>query len=308
MMETTTVFIADAGDRRSGLLRLLSESDLAMFAGSKVCLKANFNSADPFPATTHPAALRILAEQILAQKPESLTLAERSGMGVTRNVLESLGVVTLAKEAGFSVLVLDGIGRDGWQEIVSPGTHWSRGFFLPRALLEADRVVQTCCLKTHRFGGHFTMSLKNSVGLVAKSVPGIDHDFMGELHRSAYQRSMIAEINRFYRTDLIVMDAAEGFATGGPDRGRLIRPGVLLAATDRVAMDAAGIALLRMAGSTREVMERRIFDLEQIARAAELGVGIPSARAIRLVPLDRPSEGIAGRMQEIFDAEGQPSL
>jgi len=40
-------------------------------------------------------------------------------------------------------------------------------------------------------------------------------------------RLMIAEINKFYRTDLIVMDATEGFTTGGPDKGKLIPRGLL---------------------------------------------------------------------------------
>lgn len=277
---------------------------MAMFAGLKVGLKANFNSSDPFPATTHLDTLRILVEQILSGKPDSLTLAERSGMGITRDVLETRGVLALSDKAGYSVLVLDEIDHDGWQEIQSPALHWSRGFSLPRMILQADRIVQTCCLKTHRFGGFFTLSLKNSVGLVARKIPGLTHDFMQELHRSPDQRKMIAEINRFYRTDLVVMDATEGFATGGPEKGRLIHPGVILGGTDRVAIDAAGISLLRMAGSTRDVMEGKIFDHEQIARAAELGVGIKSARDIRLVPLDRQSEGIAGRMQGILDADG----
>ena len=52
----------------------------------------------------------------------------------------------------------------------------------------AGGVVQTCCLKTHRYGGHFTLSLKNSVGLVAKRVPGDAYDFMRELHNSPHQR------------------------------------------------------------------------------------------------------------------------
>ncbi len=38
------------------------------------------------------------------------------------------------------------------------------------------------------------------------------------------QRLMIAEINKFYRTDLVVLDATEGFVTGGPDQGKLIDP------------------------------------------------------------------------------------
>ena len=224
-------------------------------------------------------------------------------MGTTRDVLEDRGVIALAKEKGFSVVVLDELDRTGWTEIQDAGLHWSRGFFLASAVARADRVVQTCCLKTHRFGGHFTLSLKNSVGCIAKRVPGVNYDFMGELHSSPHQRLMIAEINKFYRTDLIVLDAAEGFATGGPDKGKLIRPNVIIAGTDRVAIDAAGVALLRSYGTMRDVTEGRIFDLDQIARAAELGIGVSSAADIRLVPLDPASEAIASKIQVQLDAD-----
>ena len=99
-------------------------------------------------------------------------MAERSGMGNTRTVLEERGVIALAKEKGFSVVVLDELDRTGWTEIQDAGLHWSRGFFLARVVARADRVVQTCCLKTHRFGGHFTLSLKNSVGCIAREYRG----------------------------------------------------------------------------------------------------------------------------------------
>jgi uncharacterized protein (DUF362 family) len=135
-------------------------------------------------------------------------------------------------------------------------------------------------------------------------VPGIVHDFMNELHASPDQRKMIAEINRFYRTDLIILDAAEGFATGGPDRGKLVRPGVIVGGSDRVAIDAVGIALLRETGSTRDVMEGRIFALDQIARAAELGIGARSPAEIRLVPLDARSGGVAEKVRQRLDTEG----
>ncbi|OPY39243.1 MAG: hypothetical protein A4E35_00010 [Methanoregula sp. PtaU1.Bin051] len=303
-MGVTDVFIADAAERETGLAAILNEFDTSEFTGAAVALKANYNSADPYPASTHIDTLRVIAETILSENPRSVTLAERSGMGNTRDILQDRGVIALSQQAGFSVTVLDEIDRGGWQEIQSPGLHWSRGFFLPKIVTRADRVIQTCCLKTHRYGGHFTMSLKNSVGLVAKMVPGIVYDFMHELHTSPHQRKMIAEINRFYRTDLVVMDAADGFATGGPDKGKIVRPGVIVAGTDRVAVDAVGIALLRGTGSTREVMEGRIFGLDQIARAAEIGVGIGSAKEIRLMPLDSRSEEVASQVRDRLDTEG----
>ena len=212
-------------------------------------------------------------------------------------------MIDLAQERGFSTIILDELERSGWSEIQDPGLHWSRGFFISSIFARADRVIQTCCLKTHRFGGHFTLSLKNSVGLIAKRVPGVNYDFMGELHSSPHQRLMIAEINKFYRTDLIVMDATEGFATGGPDKGKLIHPEVIIAGTDRVAIDAVGVALLRSYGTMRDVMEGRIFEQEQIARAAQLGIGVASAADIRLYPLDKTAESVAGRIQVQLDAD-----
>ena len=42
----------------------------------------------------------------------------------------------------------------------------------------------------------------------------------------------------------------EAFVNGGPDRGKKVAPHVMLASADRVALDAVGVALLRMYGTT----------------------------------------------------------
>ncbi len=145
----------------------------------------------------------------------------------------------------FKVVVLDEEPKEAWAKIEHSGTHWLKGFYISKLFLDSDIVVQTCCLKTHRFGGHFTMSLKNSVGLVAKRIPGGIYDYMWELHGSPYQRLMIAEINKSYQVDFVVMDATEAFVSGGPDKGSEVEPGLMLASRDRVAIDAVGVAILQ---------------------------------------------------------------
>src|SRR5512137_1645111 len=95
-----------------------------------------------------------------------------------------------------------------------------------------------------------------------------------------------------------------GFSHGGPDKGALIKPGLLLASKDRVAIDAVGVALLRIYGTTSEVMKGRIFEQEQIAHAANLGVGVDSANKIELVPLDEHSHKAASAIQELLDTQG----
>ena len=100
------------------------------------------------------------------------------------------------------------------------------------------------------------------------------------------------------------MDATEAFVRGGPEQGELVKPNLILASKDRVAIDAVGVALLRCYGSTPEIMKGNIFDLEQISRAAELGVGVSSASEIKLVPLDDESETEAEDIQKILDTQG----
>lgn len=292
------VFIIKTNDRIHGLNRLLDQFDMGDYRGRRVALKANFNSADPFPASTHIDTLRVIVKRLKDAGANEIILAERSGMGRTRDVLSHLGIFKLAEELGFKVLVLDEAGKEDWVKVRPHGTHWLRGLYIARVFLEADKVVQTCCLKTHRFGGHFTMSLKNSVGLVARRVPGENYDYMAELHSSPYQRLMIAEINRFYNVDLVVMDAVKAFVRGGPESGRIAEPNLLVAGRDRVAVDAVGVAILRIYGTTREVQNRGIFDLDQIRRASEIGVGVSSPLNIKVTPLSGESASIAREIEE----------
>jgi uncharacterized protein (DUF362 family) len=145
------------------------------------------------------------------------------------------------------------------------------------------------------------MSLKNSVGLVAKKVQGGLYDYMWELHGSQHQRLMIAEVNKSYLVDVVVMDAMKAFVNGGPDRGDVVEPGLLLASRDKVATEAVGVAVLNGYGSTKNVSSGRIFKLDQIRRAAEIGVGIKSASEIRLVPLTNESREAADSIKNVLE-------
>ena len=299
------VFITKTSDRTAGIRTLLSRFELGGFSGKRVALKANFNSADPFPASTHIETLGTLIKILKETNVKEVVLAERSGMGDTRRVLEKMGVFELSKKLGFKVKVLDEGAEDDWVKLEGKGTHWKRGFYISRVFLEADKVVQTCCLKTHRFGGHFTLSLKNSVGLVADDVPNESYSYMKELHSSPFQRQMIAEINKFYNPDIVIMDGIRAFVNGGPEKGVEVEPDLLLASKDRVALDAVGVAVLRSYGrSDPAVLKGRIFELDQLHRAAELEVGVKSALEIKLTPLDAGSFPVVEKLEHILEKEG----
>ena len=99
----------------------------------------------------------------------------------------------MAKELGFDILDLQSMDRDGWVLVTPEDSHWENGFLFPKVYREAESIVQTCCLKTHQFGGHFTLSLKCSVGMVPPGLRGdTEYTYMSELHSSPHQREMIA--------------------------------------------------------------------------------------------------------------------
>jgi uncharacterized protein (DUF362 family) len=128
------------------------------------------------------------------------------------------------------------------------------------------------------------MSLKLAVGLTPKHL-------MRELHgkRNTDMRKMIAEINLGYKPHLIVLDGIDAFVDGGPSRGEKKTAGVFLAATDRVALDAAGLAVLKELGAN-----------EEIQRAVELNLGIASPDQIEFVTSDKASKDYAEKLKSIL--------
>ncbi|HSH13358.1 MAG TPA: DUF362 domain-containing protein, partial [Desulfurivibrionaceae bacterium] len=240
--------------------------------GKKVLLKPNFNTADPFPAGTHNDTLRALARKLKGLGAGEITIGERCGPPETAEVLREKGIAQLCREEGLGLINFEDLPDSEWVRVSPAGSHWHDGFEVARPVLAAECVVATCCLKTHGYGGVFTMSLKLAVGITRKRN-------MTELHGSLFSmRKMIAEINLAYAPGLILMDGLEIFTDGGPAHGTLKKPGVMLAGTDRVAIDAVGLAVLKQMGSNRKIMETPIFEQEQIARAVELGLGVSSAK------------------------------
>lgn len=298
------VAFVKTADRAEGVRRALALLGTNPVEGKSVLLKPNFNSADPAPGSTHNDVLRTLVETLWEWGARSITVADRSGMADTRWVMQAKGIFRMAEELGFTALVLDDLRAEDWVLVQLSEGHWKRGFLFARPILEADTVVQTCCLKTHAYGGHFTMSLKNSVGMVARYGPD-GYDYMQELHSSRYQRPMIAEINVAYQPALVVVDGVEAFTSGGPDQGKRVRAEVVLAGTDRVALDAVGVAVLRLLGTTPEVERGRVFAQAQIARAVSLGLGISEPEEIEFLTDDAASAEYVARVREMLAKEGK---
>jgi uncharacterized protein (DUF362 family) len=292
------VSLVRTSDRSAGTRKAIDLLGINPVKGKAVVLKPNFNTADPAPGSTHNDTLRALITKLKEMGARKITLAERSGPGPsTHDNMERKGIFAMAKELGFEIVDLQAMDKSGWVLVKPKDSHWKDGFLFPRIYKEAEAIVTTPCLKTHQFGGHFTLSLKLSVGMVPPGLGSGEYPYMNELHSSKFQREMIAELNTAYKTDLIVLDGVEAFTAGGPHVGTRVKANVMLGGTDRVVIDAVGVAILRLLGTTPEVSKGKIFEQDQIRRAAELGVGVKSAGEIEVVTGDRESEEFAERVR-----------
>ena len=75
---------------------------------------------------------------------------------------------------------------------------------------------------------------------------------------------------------------------------------MVLAGTDRIAIDAVGVALLRYFGCKTKVADGPVFQQDQIARAVSLGLGIDGPEKIELITYDPDSAAYAESIKDIL--------
>lgn len=230
--------------------------------GDVVLLKPNFNTSDPFPASSDPAFLKAVTELVYDCKPKIVMIGDSSTMKLnTRKVMEKLGIFDLEKmERPPRIYVFD---ERPWIKKEIPEAKYLKKVSVTQFLDRADKLILLPCLKTH-FLAQFTGSLKLSVGFM-KPLQRIN------LHLGHTQEK-IAELNKIINPDLIIMDARKCFINKGPAEGEVREPDLILASTDRIALDIEGIRIIQsFRGNSLKDIDP--WELPQIKRAVEFGVG-----------------------------------
>jgi len=277
--QRSLVALVRTEDRESGIaeaLRLIGGIVPAIenLEEGYVLVKPNCNSYDPFPASTHPETVRIVTKLLkeAGLQRQQIVIGDMSGPAwlPTEATMKKNGILSVAREFGVRVSFFE---NEEWVWVKpKEASSWPEGFRIAKKAFEASRIVSLPCLKTHQFGGVFTLSLKNSVGLINPADRTI-------LHKKPGFR--IAEINLAYTTDLIVLDGLQSFVSGGPAHGKKVASGVMVAGSDRVAVDAVGVAVLKF-HKAEGIADMKVKDHEQLKRAAEIRVGHLDADMISL--------------------------
>lgn len=296
--DKSKVAFVSTADRKAGVVSAIQTLGINPIKNKDVLIKPNFNTADHVPGSTHNDTLTALIETVWQMGAKTVRLGERS-YPLTREVMAQKGVIPLLEKLEVEIVDFDDLMEKDWVKTDAKESHWRDGFRVARPILESECLITTCCLKTHQFGGVFTMSLKNHVGVVPTTRHG--YHYMSELHSSPHQRKLIAEINAPFSPDLVVLDGIEAFVDGGPANGKRANGNVFLASQDRVAIDAVGLAVLKSLGSNDDIMNTKIFDQEQIARAADIGLGVSAPSEIDLVSADDASREYRDRIIDILN-------
>ncbi|MCX7795907.1 MAG: DUF362 domain-containing protein [bacterium] len=243
--------------------------------GDTVLVKPNVNSDDPYPGTTNPEVIKEIVTMCFESGAKRVIVADRSGVlwQNTMYNMEKVGIAKAARNAGAEVLALE---NEDWILVKPEGTkYWVNGFRIPKLVTEVDHIINVAVVKTHSIAD-FSMSLKNFVGFIHMS----DRMFM---HSSGNIKEMIAELNLAFNPKLNILDATRVFVRGGPDRGEVKEPKMIISSRDRIAADVIGLALLRSLGTTPAIQSKDIWSHPQIKRAIDLGIGIKDSSLISLV-------------------------
>jgi uncharacterized protein (DUF362 family) len=261
-----------SGDLKQSITRaveLIGGIDKLVEKGDTVLLKPNYNTADPYPGSSDPNFIGTVIDVLHQAGAEKIVVGERTAFLHNRKVLEKAGLIEVARKAGAEVTVF---GKDGWQTLLDR-TGWRRvrvegGKFLhsvslARQALDAQKIVYVPLIKTHH-AAQFTGSIKLSMGLVK---PFFDQS---RFHAQHLQEKL-AELGLIIKPDLIIMDARKVFITGGPAKGELRTPNLVLASGNQVIIDVEGVKILQSyPGNALE--GRNVWDLTQIRHAVELGL------------------------------------
>lgn len=247
--------IFKAVDLIGGFKKLIKKGDV-------VFLKPNFNTADPFPASTDYEFLKAVIELVYDYGAKSVMIGDSSTYTFnTRKIMEKLKIFDLLNlEQPPRIYVFE---EGEWAKKEIPETKYLKNVSLPEILFRADKLILLPCLKTH-FQAQFTGALKLLVGFM-KPPQRV------RLHLKNIQEK-IAELNKIINPDLIIMDARKCFIRGGPSEGEIREPNLILASDDRVAIDVEGIKIIQgFKGNDLDGIDP--WELPQIKRAVELGIG-----------------------------------
>lgn len=247
--------------------------------GDTILLKPNYNTADPYPGSSDPNFIKVVIQILCEAGAEKVIVGERSAYLNTQKVFEKAGIVKACQEVGAEVRIFGKNGwrvifdRKGYRRIKVPEGQYLHKVSLAKEALEIEKIIFVPLIKTHHLAD-FTGSIKLSMGLVKPFFDQISFHLR-------HLREKLAELSLVVKPDLIIMDARKVFISGGPAKGELRTPNLILASGSQVAIDVEGVKILQSYPGNS--LKANVWDLVQLKHALELGQGPCSEKEYEVI-------------------------
>ena len=265
----SVVYLSRSADRDAFIRTVFQRLEVQQkVAGKQVLIKPNIVSHEPYPTTTHPetleSCLRLLlpvAGRILvADGPawdaeDSQSIVERHPLGRICDELD--------------VLITD-LLSDGTREVNTQ----SLKLEVSQMVFECEFVISLPVLKSHSIC-EITGALKNQIGFLSPAEKR-------RLHRDRDVHRVIAELNQSVKPDLYIMDAVQTLINTNEIRhgGQPETMGYMLAGTDPVSLDVAGLELIKEVEP--KLRNKHFNDIPHLKHAVDLRIGEPRYEIIEL--------------------------
>ena len=245
-------------------LNALGGMDKLVSKGNRVIIKPNiaWNQKPEFAANTNPFVVAALVELCREAGASRVKVMDHTCSANPETSYENSGIAKTARQAGAEVSYID---KNRFRDFTIADGDVLKSWPFYEEMVYADEVdvlINVPIAKQHGTS-RLSMGLKNVFGMI-----GGDR---GSLHTDIHPK--IADLNKFVKIDLTVVDAYRILKNHGPTGGRLDdvdnsidRARRIIVSTDSVAADAYGATLFGIqpkdVGYIRESHEQGLGEID----------------------------------------------
>lgn len=236
---------------------------------SKVLLKPNIlMGASPDKAiTTHPAIIDAVCT-ILNRHKCKIFIGESSGLvkegGVLR-VFEEAGIVEIAKKHNAKLISFN---NERLRKVQNNKATFAKEMYLPEILFNVDLIINLPKMKTHTLM-LFTGGVKNLFGCIPGGKKQVYH---AEANKKEDFANLLLDIWLNVNPGLTIMDGIEGMDGNGPSNGNIVKPGLIIASDNAIALDLVAEKIIGFDGqvpTNKQALERKLMGKNEISVIGE---------------------------------------
>ncbi len=222
-----------AGTELLGGMEALAGREEKVLLKPNLVRKAKLSRA----VVTHPAVMGAAARLLREAGVKEIMAGDSCGVGQATAAAAAVGMDAVLEKYGVSLVDFTGTGSVAYEDGLQ-----ARSFFVSKEVLEADVLINVCKMKTH--------ALERITGAV-KNMYGCIHGLHKAKGHTAYPNAdsfagMLADLNRFLKPRLHIMDGIVAMEGNGPTSGDPVPMNVLLMSRDPVALDSVFCRLINL--------------------------------------------------------------